>query len=108
MIKGNGRKTHILLSAPSILVTTGIIGTFVGITYGLWKFDVSAIDTSIPKLLDGLKIAFVTSVLGLVYSLLLKYIYAVMPPAQNNNTKDYLDTFKEIQKSLKDKKTTQQ
>lgn len=104
MIKGNGRKTHILLSAPSILVTTGIIGTFVGITYGLWKFDVSAIDASIPKLLDGLKIAFVTSVLGLVYSLLLKYIYAVMPPAQNNNTKDYLDTFKEIQKSLKDKK----
>ena len=52
-------------SIKSVIVTTGVLGTFVGIVYGLYNFDTSNIEQSIPQLLDGLKTAFVTSVLGM-------------------------------------------
>lgn len=60
-------------SLPSIISTLGVLGTFVGITKGLMCFDTSpsALDNSIPELLDGLKTAFFTSLFGMVGSLLL-------------------------------------
>jgi hypothetical protein len=60
--------THLLDSIPSLFTTLGIFGTFVGIAYGLWKFDVKNIDGSIPQLLDGLKTAFFTSIFGIFFS----------------------------------------
>ena len=57
-------------SAPSILSTVGVIGTFTGIWFGLQDFDVSAIDESVPTLLEGLKTAFVTSLWGMALSVL--------------------------------------
>jgi hypothetical protein len=43
----------------SILVSTGVLGTFIGIFIGLLGFDSSSVVDSVPKLLDGLKTAFV-------------------------------------------------
>ncbi|MBF0187656.1 MAG: hypothetical protein HQL50_07000 [Magnetococcales bacterium] len=60
--------------APTALTTIGVIGTFVGIYIGLINFDVTDIDGSIPSLLSGLKIAFSTSILGMVTSVFLKLI----------------------------------
>ena len=59
-------------SAPTILSTLGILGTFVGIFKGLLHFNVQDIDGSIPTLLAGLKLAFSTSILGMSTSLLMK------------------------------------
>lgn len=56
---------------PSIISTLGVLGTFLGITKGLLSFDTSDLDGSIPLLLDGLKTAFFTSLLGMAGSLLL-------------------------------------
>jgi hypothetical protein len=49
---------------PTILTTTGIFLTFLGIAVGLKEFDVSSIQASVPALLGGLKTAFWASVAG--------------------------------------------
>ena len=54
-------------SIPSWASTVGVIGTFVGITAGLMEFDTrpELLDKSIETLLEGLKTAFYTSLLGM-------------------------------------------
>ncbi len=59
---------------PSIISTLGVLGTFLGITRGLVSFDTATLDTSIPILLDGLKTAFFTSLLGMTGSLILNRV----------------------------------
>ena len=58
----------------SLLVTLGILGTFVGISIALTNFDTSNINQAIPLLLSGLKTAFYTSVAGLLASLIFRVI----------------------------------
>lgn len=58
---------------PTILTTTGIFATFVGIAVGLNDFNVSNIPASVPSLLSGLKTAFWGSVAGVGGALTLKY-----------------------------------
>jgi len=53
---------------PTVFTTIGICGTFVGIFVGLWDFNVDTITDSIPVLLEALKTAFWTSIVGLVLS----------------------------------------
>ena len=48
------------------IVSLGILGTFIGIFAGLWYFDTENISESVPNLLEGLKIAFVTSIIGMI------------------------------------------
>lgn len=60
-------------SELSVLVTTlGIFGTFVGIFIGLIGFDETRIDESVPILLKGLRLAFLTSIAGMMASIVLK------------------------------------
>lgn len=76
----NPRFRAIADMAPGIMTTLGIVGTFTGIALGLLDFDVQLIDESIPKLLEGLKIAFLTSVAGLAAALLFRVIRLGMQP----------------------------
>ncbi|EKP0299101.1 MotA/TolQ/ExbB proton channel family protein [Aeromonas veronii] len=57
---------------PTLLTTMGIFGTFLGIVLGLLDFNQSDIEASIPPLLEGLKTAFVTSLAGILFSLIFK------------------------------------
>ena len=50
----------------------GILGTFLGIVAGLLGFDVRDIQGSIPQLLSGLQYAFITSIAGMISSILIK------------------------------------
>lgn len=43
----------------------GVLGTFIGITWGLIDFDSENLDASVPSLLNGLKFAFLTSIFGM-------------------------------------------
>lgn len=56
---------------PSIVSTLGVLGTFLGITIGLWHFKSDDLTSSIPQLLDGLKTAFFTSLAGMFGSMFL-------------------------------------
>lgn len=58
---------------PTILTTTGIFATFLGITFGLFKFDTTNVQGSVPSLLAGLQTAFVGSALGVFWALSIKY-----------------------------------
>jgi hypothetical protein len=57
---------YIFENIPQVFPTLGILGTFLGIAYGLFYFDVKNMDESIPELLNGLKTAFIASIFGIV------------------------------------------
>ena len=57
----------------SIVTVIGVLGTFVGITYALFEFNTNDIKASVPQLLNGLKFAFVTSIVGIIGSIGLKW-----------------------------------
>lgn len=57
-------------SIPTVFTTLGILGTFLGIYVGLLEFDVNKITESIPTLLEGLKTAFLTSIVGIVFQII--------------------------------------
>jgi DNA anti-recombination protein RmuC len=60
---------------PNLLTILGIFGTFLGIIIGLFSFKTSAIQESIPTLLEGLKTAFITSIFGIGASFILKFMH---------------------------------
>lgn len=62
---------------PGILITIGIFATFYGIAIGLYRFDINNIDTSLPQLISGIKLAFWASVVGVGAALTLKIRYAI-------------------------------
>jgi DNA anti-recombination protein RmuC len=66
------KRIQTLNTIANTVVSLGILGTFSGIFLGLLYFDVSNISASVPQLLTGLKTAFLTSIAGLVSSLILK------------------------------------
>ncbi len=57
---------------PDILTSLGILGTFMGLVLGLRGFNPAsyeAMSSSVEGLIDGIKVAFVTSIYGLSLSL---------------------------------------
>jgi hypothetical protein len=64
----NTGNPYLYESIPTVFTTLGVFGTFVGIYVGLLKFDVNKITESIPLLLEGLKTAFLTSIVGIILS----------------------------------------
>ncbi len=58
----------------SIIISIGVLGTFLGIFLGLIEFDTSDIKESVPILLEGLKTAFITSIFGMFISIFLSII----------------------------------
>jgi hypothetical protein len=66
--------SYLYNSIPSVFTTIGILGTFGGIYLGLRNFDVKNIDNSIPMLLEGMKLAFLTSIVGIILSLIFRVI----------------------------------
>jgi len=58
----------------SIIVSTGVLGTFVGIFVGLLNFDTHNLKLSIEHILEGLKTAFLTSIVGMGLAIILSII----------------------------------
>ncbi|MGG5807710.1 hypothetical protein [Falsiroseomonas sp. CW058] len=73
----SGPLQRITQAAPALLTAIGVLGTFVGILIGLLGFDVSDLSQSVPRLLDGMKTAFVTSVFGMGSGILVKLVSEV-------------------------------
>ncbi|QLB21256.1 hypothetical protein A6B43_06865 [Vespertiliibacter pulmonis] len=79
--------SNLIEYSPVLLTSVGILGTFTGIVAGLLNFDINNIDTSISSLLGGMKTAFLSSVIGVALSILLKIIYSFPLSKQANNQK---------------------
>lgn len=72
----------------NFIATLGMIGTFWGIFWGLQDFNAENITDSIPTLLEGMKTAFMTSLVGMGVSLLLKFINSFRKNDENEIDKD--------------------
>lgn len=81
-------------TAASILTIVGVLGTFIGIYIGLREFNPKELQDSIEVLLNGLKIAFGTSIVGIASALLLKGI--ISPVVQTLKKKEDQDPVEEV------------
>lgn len=81
---------------PDMLTSLGILGTFVGLVWGLRSFEPSTYETmtsSVGSLVDGIKVAFMTSIYGLLLSLLCSSSYKTGYQAMSNALTRFLDRF---------------
>ena len=88
---------------PSLLPALGLIGTFIGIFEGLVQFDPSEIDKSLPILLAGLKIAFTTSIAGMLGSAVVKLVSFFHPEKIDDSQigeEDFMEVFRSQKDSL--------
>ena len=89
---------------PSLLVSIGIFGTFLGIFFALVDFNVNRVDESIPELLSGLKVAFGTSIVGLFLSLTFRAVILYKPKKIKSNdeadVKDLLAKMTEVKDAI--------
>jgi chromosome segregation ATPase len=58
---------------PIILTMLGIFGCFIGIAIGLYHFDTSHLEQSVPDLLAGIKTSFWASIAGIGAALTIKF-----------------------------------
>ncbi|MDD2653067.1 MAG: hypothetical protein PHX44_08470 [Sulfurimonas sp.] len=97
------------------IVSLGVLGTFIGIAIGLFGFDATDIKSSMPSLLEGLKTAFITSGIGIFFSIVLSIskplqssksqtlqaLETVVREFNSNLTSQFGDNFKELNESVK-------
>ena len=79
-----------------IIISFGVFGTFIGIFCGLWNFDTQDITASVPLLLEGLKLAFTTSILGMFFSIILSFIENGQKELPDNDSNKYKKILKDI------------
>lgn len=86
---------------PSAVSSLGVLGTFAGITLGLWYFDEKNLETSIPFLLGGLKTAFFTSLTGMIGSIILgRVVNRLFDELDKNTPSSSEEAMKEICKAI--------
>ncbi len=86
---GPGYSSQSAVHAPTILTSTGIFGTFIGVAMGLLEFDTSDIQSSVPGLIGGLQTAFWTSIAGLLGALLVKFRHLATVLRQHQRQSSY-------------------
>ena len=89
-------KKNIMNLVPGTMTGLGILGTFVGLSFGLQYFNTGTaaeITESISPLMEGIKVAFHTSVYGMVFSLVFNFIYKAMFEAVYVQLDEFTDAF---------------
>lgn len=88
------------------VVTIGVLFTFVGIAVGLWNFNTNTADmiANINIFLDGMKTAFYTSIIGMIFGLVIKFVQSGIERAHET---DAVDTLKQILSTLQASDTSE-
>lgn len=89
-------KKNLLNIIPGAMTGMGILGTFVGLSMGLQEFNTGTsaeIESSIAPLMNGIKVAFHTSVYGMVFSLVFNFVYKNILEDAYNNLEYFLDAY---------------
>ena len=95
---------RLLEMAPDIFTSLGILGTFIGLVWGLKNFqptDYEVMTSSVSALVDGIKVAFLTSIYGVALSVVytfgmkdsLDVLTASVTKGQQDAIREILDTF---------------
>lgn len=90
--------SHFNSSISGTMTGLGILGTFIGLSLGLGAFsgnDIFTISDNVGPLLDGMKVAFHTSVYGIFFSLIFNFIYRSIMACSYERLSDFLSCFRE-------------
>lgn len=93
-------KKNISISLANLANSMGVLGTFIGIFNGLRNFNVDNIDGSVPMLLDGMKFAFVTSIAGMIASIVVKLVNSVVENLINKDNDEEIDNIEDLFNSM--------
>ena len=91
---------------PALILSTGIFGTFWGIYIALAPLDFSpqAINESIEELLNGMTVAFLTSLLGLGGSIAFRLVAVILPVSKQAQVapedQEIISQLREIRKAI--------
>ena len=87
---------RLLEMAPDIFTSLGILGTFIGLVWGLKNFqptDYEVMTTSVSALVDGIKVAFLTSIYGVALSVVYTFGMKSGYSSMSQEMQDFLDRF---------------
>lgn len=87
---------RLLEMIPDIFTSLGILGTFVGLVWGLKNFapnDYEAMTSSVAALVDGIKVAFLTSIYGISLSIIYTYGMKSEYSSMTENLQAFLEKF---------------
>lgn len=76
----------------------GILGTFIGLSIGLGSFngnDIYTISDNVGPLLEGMKVAFHTSVYGILFSLVFQFAHRSLMADAYDKLQEFLAAFRE-------------
>ena len=93
---------HFSPSATSILPTIGVLGTFVGVFIALQNFNFDNIDSSMSLIVEGLKVAFITSIFGLSTGIIIKLVQSSKSNAETGEGVGAEEILTELQFSRKE------
>lgn len=86
-----------LNQVAGVLTGLGILGTFIGLSLGLQNFNTGTtaeMTESIEPLMNGIKVAFHTSIYGMVFSLVFNSIYRKKLYEGETAVQDFVSSFK--------------
>lgn len=88
-------------NAPSLLTSLGITFTFMGVLRGLLDFDLNDINVGITQLLEGMKVAFVSSVLGISLSFVFRLLQITIKPSESHDLQETMESgFQELAEAI--------
>ncbi len=82
---------------PGAMTGLGILGTFIGLSIGLQAFNTGSaeeITNSIGPLMDGIKVAFHTSIYGMIFSLTFNLIFKTVLEQAYHKLDEFISEFK--------------
>lgn len=82
-----------------IMTGLGILFTFIGLVYGLRSFNATTVElmqSSTQALMAGIKVAFLTSIFGLIYSIIFGLIYKRTLSMALKSVYDFQDCYDEL------------
>ena len=88
---------NILNQVAGVMTGLGILGTFIGLSLGLQHFSTGTtaeVTNSIAPLMDGIKVAFHTSIYGMVFSLVFNFVYKCKLEEGENAVEAFLEAYK--------------
>lgn len=91
-------QTYFNSAIAGTMTGLGILGTFLGLSMGMSSFsgnDIFTISDNVAPLLDGMKVAFHTSVYGIFFSLVFTFVYRCLMADAYGKLSAFLSTFHE-------------
>jgi formate dehydrogenase maturation protein FdhE len=100
MYRSKTTNPYVLDTIPGLFPLAGLLFTMLGVAVGLWNFNTENIQSSIPELIDGLKTAFIASMLGILGAAFFQIWNAGRKKVQANDANALTPEAQDMKKAL--------